>query len=226
MKIEIWSDIACPWCAVGRGNLMKALAAYEKKDVDVLWRSFELNPAAPPKNEGDYVLLLAQKYGKTREDAQGWIDQMSERAAEVDVAFDFSKIQSGNTFDAHRLIHFAHQHGKQDAMKVRLLEAYFQEGILMSSVADLVRLAVEVGLDEAECKRVLESTEFADDVRKDEATASELGISGVPFFVVDGKYALSGAQPAEAFLSVFAEVEKGRAQDEATKGEHCDVDGC
>jgi predicted DsbA family dithiol-disulfide isomerase len=204
MVLEIWSDVACPWCAVGRARLDRALAAFEHRDdVEVVWRSFELDPGAPPERPGPYRDLLARKYGRTAEEAQAMLDDMTAMAAAEGLTFDFASARGGSTFDAHRLVHLAAAHGLQDAMKRRLLRAHFGEGELLSDHATLARLAGEVGLDPEEAAAVLASDRFAAEVRADEEQAAEFGISGVPFFVADRRFAATGAQDPDVLLGML-----------------------
>jgi predicted DsbA family dithiol-disulfide isomerase len=198
MHVEIWSDIACPWCYVGKRRFEEALAGFEHRDeVRVTWRSFELDPAAPHEREGDRSEHLANKYGTTVERARAMQDHMTEQAAADGLHFDFGIARSGNTFDAHRVLHLAAAHGLQDAMKERLMGAYLGEGELISDHATLTRLALEVGLPEDELRDLLAGDRFAAEVRDDEHTAGSLGISAVPFFVVDRAIGAAGAQPPE-----------------------------
>jgi predicted DsbA family dithiol-disulfide isomerase len=204
VEIEIWSDIACPWCYIGKRRFEAALAEFEHRDeVRVTWRSFELDPGAPPERAGDRAERLAEKYGMTVEQARAAEQQLTGVAVDEGLPFRFDIARSGSTFDAHRLVHLAETHGLQDAMKERLLRAYFTEGELMSDHDALVRLAAEVGLDEQEVRELLSGDRYADDVRADERTASELGISAVPTFVVDRRLGTSGAQPPEALLDLL-----------------------
>jgi predicted DsbA family dithiol-disulfide isomerase len=204
VEIEIWSDIACPWCYIGKRRFEAALAEFEHRDeVRVTWRSFELDPGAPPERAGDRAERLAEKYGMTVEQARAAEQQLTGVAVDEGLPFRFDIARSGSTFDAHRLVHLAETHGLQDAMKERLLRAYFTEGELMSDHDALVRLAAEVGLDEQEVRELLSGDRYVDDVRADERTASELGISAVPTFVVDRRLGTSGAQPPEALLDLL-----------------------
>jgi predicted DsbA family dithiol-disulfide isomerase len=198
LNVEIWSDIACPWCYIGKRRFEAALAEFAHRDkVDVVWRSFELDPGAPREREGDRVEHLARKYGTTREQAEAMHDRMAGIAADEGLEFRFDIARSGNTFDAHRLTHLAAAHGLQDAMKERLFRAYLSEGEVIGDPAVLERLALEVGLPEDELRDVLSGDRFAAGVRDDEGTAAALGITAVPFFVVDRAIAASGAQPPE-----------------------------
>lgn len=220
MKIDIWSDIACPWCYVGKRRLEQALAGMDV-EPEITWHSFELNPASPPAVEGDYDALLATKYGMPRERARQMIDHMTQTGAAEGIEFDFGRVRPGNTFDGHRLIKLAYAHGAGGAMKERLLRAYLSEGALMSDADTLVRLAEDVGLEGDEVRAMLEGDRFSEDVRGDELMARHLGISGVPFFVVDSRYGISGAQPAETLRQI---LEGARAK--AAEAEACDETGC
>ena len=198
LSVEIWSDIACPWCYVGKRRFESALAGFEHADeVQVTWRSFELDPQAPRERDGDRVDHLARKYGTTREQAQAMHDQMAGVAAGEGLEFRFDIARSGNTFDTHRLTHLAAAHGRQDEMKERLFRAYLSEGEAIGDPAVLERLAVEVGLPADEARDLLAGDRFAGEVRDDEQLAASLAITAVPFFVVDRAIAASGAQPPE-----------------------------
>lgn len=227
MDIEIWSDIACPWCYIGKRRFEAALAGFEHRDeVRVTWRSFELDPAAPPEREGERAARLAEKYGITVERAREMESQMTDTAAGEGLDFRFDIARSGTTFDAHRVVHLAAEHGLQDAMKERLLRAYFSEGQLMSDHETLVRLAGEVGLDQDEVREMLAGDRLADEVREDERTAAGFGINAVPTFVVDRALGASGAHPPEALLELLREGWSRRAPAPVIAGgEACDVDG-
>lgn len=204
MDVEIWSDVACPWCYIGKRRFEAALEQFEHRDdVNVTWRSFELDPDAPHERTGDRAERLAEKYGMSVEQAREAEQQLTGVAAQDGLPFRFDIARSGTTFDAHRLVHLAETHDLQDAMKERLLRAYFTEGELMSDQDTLVRLAVEVGLEEQEVRELLDGDRFADEVRADERTAGELGISAVPTFVLDRKLGASGAQPPDALLDLL-----------------------
>jgi predicted DsbA family dithiol-disulfide isomerase len=194
LTVEIWSDVVCPWCYVGKRRFEKALAAFEHRDeVEVVWRSFELDPNAPPEREQSGAEHLAAKYGMSVEQAERSNSQMTEVAAGEGLEYHLDRTRGGNSFDAHRLIQLAKHHGLQDAMKERLMRAYFTEGESISDGETLVRLALEVGVD----PRGLANGAYADDVRADEELARRIGIQGVPFFVLGRRYGVSGAQPAE-----------------------------
>jgi predicted DsbA family dithiol-disulfide isomerase len=200
MHVEIWSDIACPWCYIGKRRFEAALAHFEHRDdVTVTWRSFELDPSAPRELTDSAPEHLARKYGMSVEQAQARLDQITELAAADGLRYRFDLQRRGNSFDAHRLLHLAAAHGLQDAMKERLLAAHFEEGEPIGDRETLARLAAEAGLPEVEAREVLTTERFAEEVREDERTAGALGITAVPFFVVDRRIAASGAQPVEVF---------------------------
>ena len=204
MKVEIWSDVVCPWCYIGKRRFEAALAGFEHRDdVTVTWRSFELDPGAPASAVGDPLDRLATKYGMSRADAQAAQARVTANAAAEGLDFHLDRARSGNTFDAQRLIHHALSTGRQDQMKERLMAAYFVEGRPIGDREVLVELATEVGLDEATVREVLASGAFGDAVRHDEQEARQLRVTGVPFFVIDRAYGISGAQPAELIASAL-----------------------
>ncbi len=198
MKVEIWSDVVCPWCYIGKRRFEQALLGFaHREEVEVVWRSFELDPAAPASRDGSYAERLADKYGTSVSEAQQMIDSMTAAAAAEGLDFHFEVARPGNTFDAHRLLHLAAARGVQDAVKERLVHATFTEGEPISDHETLVRLVAEAGLDAGQAAAVLAGDDYAKDVRADEREARELRITGVPCFVIDRRYAVSGAQPAE-----------------------------
>jgi predicted DsbA family dithiol-disulfide isomerase len=228
IDVEIWSDVACPWCYIGKRRFESALASFEHRDdVAVTWRSFELDPDAPAEVGGDRAERLASKYGVSVERAQQMQDHLTSVAAEEGLGFRFDVARSGNMLDAHRLVHLASAHGSQDAMKERLLLAYLCEGELVSDHETLTRLAVEVGLPEDETRSMLASDLYADEVRSDEATARSLGISAVPFFVVDRAFGASGAQPPDVLRGLLERAWAERSPlAVVADGETCGPDGC
>ncbi len=204
MRVEIWSDVVCPWCYIGKRRFETALAAFpHRAEVEVVWRAFELDPAAPQERLGKYAVMLADKYGFPVEQGQEMIDTMTAAAAQDGLDFHFETARVGNTFDAHRLLHLAHERDLQDALKERLLRATFCEGEPIGDHATLVRLAAEAGLDADDASAVLASDRYAEQVHSDEQQARDYGISGVPFFVVDGKLGVSGAQPADVLRQLL-----------------------
>jgi predicted DsbA family dithiol-disulfide isomerase len=228
MDIEIWSDIACPWCYVGKRRFEAALGEFEHRDqVAVVWRSFELDPEAPRERTGDRAARLAEKYGMTLQQAHEAESHLAEVAAGEGLEFRFDLARSGATFDAHRVVHLAHDRGRQDAMKERLLRAYFSEGELVGDHGTLVRLAGEVGLPEAEVREMLAGDRYAEQVRDDELTARRLGISAVPTFVIDRKIGASGAHPPDDLLELLRQGWANRpAVSAAVEGEACGIEGC
>ena len=210
MHVDIWSDIACPWCYIGKRRFEQALAGLPEADeVTVTWRSFELDPEAPAQRAGDPDEALAHKYGMTLEQAQDARAELAATAAEDGLEMHLDIQRQGNTFDAHRLIHLAAQHGLQGALKQRLMVGYFAEGELVSDPETLVRLSVDVGLDADEVRSTLAGDDFAEAVRGDEATAEKLGITSVPTFIVDHSLGLSGAHPPAQLLQF---LQQGLAQ--------------
>ena len=228
MDVEIWSDIACPWCYIGKRRLEAALAQFEHRDdVQVTWRSFELDPSAPRERDGDRIARLADKYGIPAERAREMDAAVTEAASGEGLDFHLERARSGATFDGHRVIHLAGEHGLQDAMKERLLRAYFSEGELIGDTDTLVRLAAEVGLDEDEVRAMLASERFSDEVHADERLAGQLGISAVPTFVIDRALGASGAHPPEALLGLLEQGWANRSPVSVIAGgQSCDVDGC
>jgi len=212
MRIEIWSDIACPWCYVGKRRFERALGSFtHRDDVEVVWRSFELDPAAPRVQDGSQAELLAKKYRVPLDRAEAMNANMTAQAATEGLVFRFDRVRVGNTFDAHRLIHLAGTSGNREAMVERLFRAYLTDGETLGDIQVLVRLAGEAGIDSETARRVLEGNEFTAAVRADEARARTFGISGVPFFAIDERYGVSGAQPPEALLDALREAWKTRA---------------
>jgi predicted DsbA family dithiol-disulfide isomerase len=204
MDVEIWSDINCPWCYIGKRHFEAAMSSFEHAgEVNLTWRSFELDPDAPAESPGNGAAMLSQKYGVPLERAHEMQQNVAQIAAADGLEYDLEHARIGSSFDAHRLVHLAARHGLQDAMKERLFRARFTEGRLISDLETLVQLGSEVGLDAAEVRAMLAVDDFANDVRDDEATAHALGISGVPMFVVDRAYGMSGAQPAEQLLGLL-----------------------
>ena len=204
MKVEIWSDVVCPWCYVGKRQFEEALGRFGHADqVTVEWRCFELDPGSPARVDLPMSTVLQRKYGMSAQQAEAANQRMTALAASVGLDYHLDDVQMGNTFDAHRLVHLAATHGLGDAMKERLFRAYFTEGTSPSDHDTLVRLAVEVGLDPDEVRAALEGDSFAQGVRDDEARAGAIGVTGVPFFVIDEAFAVSGAQPADVLLGAL-----------------------
>ena len=220
IKIDVWSDIACPWCYIGKRNLENGLAEVSADPdgprVEVTYHSFELSPDTPVDFEGDEVSYLADHKGIPREQAREMIDRVTDVAAAAGLTYRYDLLQHTNTVKAHELLHHAKQNGKQLEMEERLMSAYFTEGKHVGRIDDLVALAAEVGLDADETRAALESEKYLADVRADQDQARNYGINGVPFFVIDGKYGVSGAQPADAFAQIARQVwaERGATSSE------------
>ena len=204
MRVEIWSDVMCPFCYIGKRNFEAALARFEHRDdVDVTWRSFQLAPGLPRVCEGDVHDYLAAKYGGGRERAKAMNDSMAERAAEIGLTYNFDTAVLGNTFDAHRLVHMARAAGIEEAAVERVFHAYFTDSLAVSDHEVLAALGAEVGLDADAVRAMLASDEYVDTVQAEADEALDLGIQGVPCFVIDRHYGVSGAQPPELILDAL-----------------------
>ncbi len=207
LPVHVWSDVVCPWCWIGKRRLENALSRFEHRDaVELTFHSFELDPARAREPEREsHVERIAKKYGRSLADAQRMLDDITRLAAEDGLAIDFAKAKRTNTFDAHRVLHLAKERGVQAAVKERLMRGYFAEGEVLSDPEVLARLAAEAGLDAEEVRATLAGDAYARAVRADEEDAAEIGITGVPFFVI-GRYGVSGAQPAELLLRVLRDA--------------------
>jgi predicted DsbA family dithiol-disulfide isomerase len=239
MRIDIWSDYACPFCYIGKRRLEHALSQFPDRDkVEVVFRSFQLDPNARTDETRDIHDILASKYGMTRDKAKAMNGQLAEQAQGVGLEFNFDTIQSTNTFDGHRLSHYAAAEGKAAPMTERLLRAYFTDSLNLGDRKVLAELAAEVGLDQNEAAAMLESDAYRDQVNADIAEGGRLNITGVPFFVFNNKYAVSGAQPGPVFTevldTVWAEEQNttpvlqvvGKPQSKAADADGCDDGSC
>ncbi|MCF3135950.1 DsbA family oxidoreductase [Streptomyces olivochromogenes] len=239
MRVEIWSDIACPWCYVGKARFEKALAAFPHRDeVEVVHRSFELDPGRAKNDVQPVLAMLAKKYGMSEAQARAGEDNLGAQAAAEGLDYRTRDRDHGNTFDMHRLLHFAKERGRQDELIQILYRANFAEerSVFTEGAERLVELAVEAGLDADAAREVLaDPAAYADEVRADEREAAELGANGVPFFVLDRKYGVSGAQPAEVFTraldQAWGERSPLRLLDQGDQGDlgdgaACGPDGC
>jgi predicted DsbA family dithiol-disulfide isomerase len=207
MTVEIWSDVVCPFCYIGKREFEHALARFEHRDsVEVVWKSFELDPNAPERSPHDTYGMLVAKYGGTREDAKARVQGVVQRAKTVGLDYQMDRAIIGSSFHAHRLIQFAKTKGKGTEAEERLFKAYFIEGQHLADKPTLVRLAGEIGLDVKEAEAMLASTDFTDAVRADEREAQQIGIRGVPFFALDRKYGVSGAQASDHFLEALRQA--------------------
>ena len=207
MKVEIWSDVVCPWCYLGKRRFEAALAQFEHRDqVEIIWRSYQLDPNAPRTSGETLNEMLAKKYGMNIKQAAANHDRLTALGAEAGLEYHFEQAKPGNTFDAHRLIHLAASKGLQGAVKERLMQAYFTDGAAIGDDEALIQIVSEVGIDADDARAALASDAYADEVRADEQRARALGIHGVPFFALDEQYGVSGAQPAEVFLQVLEQA--------------------
>lgn len=232
MKVEIWSDVACPWCFIGKRRFESALAQFEHKDeVEVEWRSYQLDPSLPEQYDGTETDYLSQMKGMPPAQVRQMFDHVKAQTAGEGLIYDFDKVVVANSFTAHRFMHLAKEHRKMDAAKEVLLSGHFEQGENIGDIAYLVRAGVVLGLDEAEVREALEGDKYAAEVRADIAEARVLGVTGVPFFVLDRKYGISGAQPAEVFAQALRQawgerspltVLSGNNDDGAT----CGPEGC
>lgn len=207
MQIEIWSDVICPWCYIGKRRLEMALAKFPHwESVQVIWRSFELDPDSPRQLPGTLDEMLAQKYGVSRQEAAAMNARVTAAAKEVGLEYRLADAHPGNTFDAHRLLHFAASRQLDDGASERLMHAYFSESLAVGDHAALARLAPEFGIPENEALAVLKSNAYSNEVRADEARAANLGITAVPSFIIDENIGISGAQPVEAFARAIQQA--------------------
>jgi predicted DsbA family dithiol-disulfide isomerase len=204
VRIEVWSDVVCPWCYIGKRRLEAALERFpHRDDVEVVWRSFQLDPGIPEGETHETLPALAARFGRPVEDVRGMMRHVEETAAGESLHYDLANGISGNTLLAHEVLHLAAERGLQGAVAERLLHAHFAEGRSVFDVDSLAALAGEVGLDDAEVRAALADHRYRPAVRDDIRTARELGATGVPFFVVDRRYGASGAQPADLLLQLL-----------------------
>lgn len=210
IKIDIWSDIACPWCYIGKRRLESALADFGDAPVEVEYHSFELNPAAPVDYAGTHAEYLSQRLGASPAQISAMDQQVTATAKADGLDYHLGDIKVTNTGKAHQLIHFAKDHGKAAEMKERLLRAYFTEGRHVGHDDGLADLAAEIGLDRDAALAALAAGNHQQQVEDDKAQGAAIGVQGVPFFVIDGKYAISGAQPAALFLQALNRVKSER----------------
>jgi len=213
IKVDIWSDVQCPWCYIGKRKFEAGAAEFGANgggEVEVEYHSFELSPDTPVEYEGTPVQYLSERKGMPVDQVEQMLERVTSIAKDVGLDYDYDHVHQTNTVISHELIHFAKSKGRQLEMKERLLKAYFIDGEHVGRIPDLVAIAVELGYDAAEVTEALESHKFLADVKADVALAQEYGIQGVPFFVIDGKYGVSGAQEASAFANVLAQVASER----------------
>lgn len=233
MKIEVWSDFACPFCYIGKRRLEQAIEKFPHRDnVEVEFKSFELDPNSPKDIDMNIHEILSQKYGMSVEQAKQMNANVGKQAEEVGLTYHFDTMIPTNTFDAHRLAKYAVDNGLGAQMNERLLKAYFTDSKKISDHDTLADLAEEIGLDRKEALTILSGTNFSDSVKANEEEARQLGITGVPFFVLNEKYAISGAQPVEAFSNalqmVWDEIKTPLKiiNPKKSKSEYCTDEGC
>lgn len=219
IKIDVWSDIACPWCYIGKRNLETGLAEIaedaDAPQVEVTFHSYELSPDTPVDFEGSEIDFLAHHKGMPADQVEQMLERVTGVAADAGLGYRFDILKHTNTVKAHELLHFAKEQGMQKETTERLMSAYFTEGRHVGKIDDLVALAGDVGLDAEATREALESGRYLEAVRADQAQAQAYGIQGVPFFVIDGKYGVSGAQPAAAFAQIARQVWAERSEQPA-----------
>ncbi|MFI7063404.1 DsbA family protein [Kribbella sp. NPDC050124] len=239
MRIDVWSDVVCPWCYIGKRRLEQALAE-SAEEAEIVWHSFQLDPSATSDDPRDLPTRLGEKYGRGREWGVQANAHVTEIAAEVGLEYHLDQAKSANTVDAHRVLHLARElvdagevpADTQDRLKERLLKAYFTDGLPVGDHATLTSLATEVGLPSDRVTAVLASTTYAEEVAADQAQALAYGANGVPFFVIDEKYGVSGAQPVEVFQEALRRANADRkpvtliTAPTGTDDPTCGPDGC
>lgn len=232
MKVEIWSDVMCPFCYIGKRKFETAFAQFPHKDkVQLVWKSFQLSPELKTQPAKNIHQFLAEHKGISVQEAKGMNDYVTQLAKQVGLTYNFDSSIVANSFNAHRFTHFAKQHNKQNEAEELLFRSYFTDGKNIDDLQTLVALGKEIGLDETALKAALENGSYADDVRADIHEAGQVGVRGVPFFVFDRKYAVSGAQESGAFLGALQKsFDEWRAANpviklEVTEGQSCDING-
>lgn len=233
LKVQIWSDIMCPFCYIGKRRIEEALILFEHKDaVAIEWKSFQLDATFKASADDNMVDHLAEKYGKEKDWAQGMLDNMTQNAKNAGLDFHFEKAILANSFNAHRLLHLAKKYHLANDLEELLFKAYLTEGKNINDNNTLKELGLSVGLNAVEIDEVLSSDAYGKDVKQDIQNANAIGVQGVPFFVFDNKYAVSGAQPATAFLEILQKAwDEGKFDSKVTlinttEGDSCGIDGC
>ncbi len=232
MKIEIWSDVICPFCYIGKRNFEKALEEFADKDhVEVVWKSFQLDPSLPETASESYEEYLTKRKGMPSEQVKGMLTNVTEMAKQAGLEYHLDRSVIVNSQKAHLLLQFAKSKGLGNEAEERLFRGFFTEGADIADLDTLVRLGKEIGLDENETKLIFDDEKYRYEMTQDIQEAQSLGVSGVPFFVFDRKYAVSGAQPSEAFADTlsksYAEWRKSNPEIklEVTQGSSCTIDG-
>ncbi|MCS3528960.1 DsbA family oxidoreductase [Chryseobacterium sp. JUb7] len=230
MKVEIWSDVMCPFCYIGKNNFEQALNKLPFKDqIEVEWKSFQLDPSLDPSKTQNTIEYFKEKKGFPDAQAQQMIGQVAQMGKGAGIDFNFEKALITNTFAAHKLLHLAKKHNKSNEMEEALFIAHFIDGKNVGDSETLISIADSLGIDKEETEKILTSNEFNDDVNKDITDARAHGVTGVPFFILNGKYAVSGAQPAELFENALQQTynETVSPLKDLSNGENaCDADGC
>lgn len=234
MKIEIWSDVACPWCYIGKRRFETALNGFAHKDsVEVQWRSYQLDPTIPEHYDGTELSYLSERKGMDPTQVAGMFAHVTEQAAGEGLSYKFDDVVVANSFNAHQLLHLAAARGLGDAVKEALLSGHFEHGLDIGSRDALVQLGTEAGLSAVEINKALDTDKYADEVRQDFADARAIGVTGVPFFVIDRKYGISGAQPADVFSQALEQAWQEAnpltmvaAAPDGSDAEVCGPDGC
>ena len=228
MRVEIWSDVVCPFCYIGKRKFEKALEDFNKKEnIEIVWRSFQLDPtmvAVPGKSIHQY---LADRKSVSEEKGREMNDYMAGIAKQVGLQYNFDEVIINNTLDAHRLLHLAKKHGVQNELKEKLFFSYYTLGKDIGNEEVLANIGEDVGLNADEVKAMLKSESYLDEVREDQYMAQQIGVQGVPFFVFNNKYAVSGAQPSDVFLQVLDKVwnEQKTIFEVTASAENCRIDG-
>ncbi|TRX01829.1 DsbA family oxidoreductase [Flavobacterium gawalongense] len=233
LKVQIWSDIMCPFCYIGKRRIEEALQNFEHKEaVEIEWKSFQLDANFIASPEDNMVEHLAEKYRKDNDWAQNILDKMTQNAKTAGLDFHFEKAVLANSWNAHRLLHLAKKHNLANNLEELLFKAYLTDGKNVNDLDTLKELGLEVGLEAESIEQVLHSNAYANEVKQDIKEANSIGVQGVPFFVFDTKYAISGAQPAAAFLQTLEKVwEEGKFDSNVTllntiTENSCDINGC
>ncbi len=232
MKIDIWSDVVCPFCYLGKQRLDEALSQWpHAAEIEIVWHSFELDPQAPQRLSESLAEHIATKYGTSLQQSEASQRALAEQFSAVGLTFDWRSAQPGNTFNAHRVFHFAVEQGLGPEVMAEFMRGYFSQGAAIGDPQVVAELAIRAGLDADQVRSVLESDAYADNVRADETLARQIGISGVPFFVFDERLAVSGAQPAEVFTQALNQAWDSRTVTlqtvaGAAEASACGPEGC
>lgn len=233
LKVQIWSDIMCPFCYIGKRRIEEALSQFEHKEaVAIEWKSFELDAHFTPSSNDNLAEHLADKYGRDINWAQTMLDNMTQNAKTAGLDFHFEKAVLANSHNAHRLLHLAKKHQLANELEEQLFKAYLTDGKDLNNLNTLAELGIAVGLDAEAVAQVLHSNAYSNEVKQDIQEAGAIGVQGVPFFVFDNKYTISGAQPSTAFLQTLEKVwQEGQFDSKitlvnSTTENSCDINGC